>query len=460
MSFTSLQFPFFLALVLAGLALLKPGIRWVWLVAASCWFYMAFIPAYILILFLLIGIDYTAGLFIEASHGKKRAWWLWTSLAANVGLLASFKYLNFILENSSHLLSHLGADAIAWRFPWALPIGLSFHTFQSMAYTIEVYYGRQKAERHLGIYALYVLYFPQMVAGPIERPQNLLESFHRPVVMDWNKLAAGFRQIAWGFFKKVVVADRLADTVNAAYAANSKADGGTLLLATWFFAFQIYCDFSGYTDIARGLARCMGYELMLNFNRPYASRSPGEFWRRWHISLSSWFRDYLYIPLGQPERHVPHLSQLPHRLQRFGPLARGGLELHRLGSLARRIPRGLSAPWTGAGGLGHPLEETPAGVRHLPARVLCLGLLPGDQPDPRAGCRADHRQSILAWPIALRPVRDRSPLRHRLAGRAGIGAVPAVPGRRSMAPSSPGLGALERLVRVGRRDHHLREIRE
>lgn len=298
MSFVSLQFPIFFLIVCLVLGLLPKKARWAWLVAASCWFYMAFIPAYILILFVLIAVDYTAGIWIERSEGKKRKWILIGSLIANVGMLATFKYLNFALENMNELFHVAGLGELAWRFPLVLPIGLSFHTFQSMAYTIEVYKGRQKAERHLGIYSLYVLFFPQMVAGPIERPQNLLLHLKEPTGFTWIGLVDGMKLASWGFFKKVLVADRLAVYVDSVFSAPSAHSGWEVLLASWFFAFQIYCDFSGYTDIARGVSRVMGIRLMLNFNHPYVSRSPAEFWHRWHISLSSWFRDYLYFPLG------------------------------------------------------------------------------------------------------------------------------------------------------------------
>jgi alginate O-acetyltransferase complex protein AlgI len=298
MSFISLHFPVFFLVVCLVLGLVPGKVRWIWLVAASCWFYMAFIPAYILILFVLIGVDYTAGLWIENARGAKRKWILIGSLVANVGMLATFKYLNFALENANELFHATGLGSLAWRFPLVLPIGLSFHTFQSMAYTIEVYKGNQKAERHLGIYSLYVLFFPQMVAGPIERPQNLLVHLKEPARFTWTGVVDGLKLMAWGFFKKVLVADRLAAYVDAVFADPKGHSGWEVLIASYFFAFQIYCDFSGYTDIARGSARVMGFRLMLNFNHPYISRSPAEFWRRWHISLSSWFRDYLYFPLG------------------------------------------------------------------------------------------------------------------------------------------------------------------
>lgn len=298
MLFNSLTFLIFFPLVTAGYFLLPHRWRWAWLLAASCYFYMAFIPAYILILFVTITIDYIAGILIERAHGTRRTFILLASLAANVGMLAFFKYYNFLNANLAAL-----ADFLRWNYPIplldiVLPLGLSFHTFQSMSYTIEVYRGRWRAERHLGILALYVLFYPQLVAGPIERPYNLLDQFHIAHKFDYARVAAGLKLMAWGFFKKLVIADRLADFVNPIYNAPTQHPGAALALATLFFAYQIYCDFSGYSDIALGAAQVMGFRLMPNFNRPYAASSIAEFWRRWHISLSTWFRDYLYIPLG------------------------------------------------------------------------------------------------------------------------------------------------------------------
>jgi D-alanyl-lipoteichoic acid acyltransferase DltB (MBOAT superfamily) len=179
-----------------------------------------------------------------------------------------------------------------------LPIGLSFHVFQSLSYTIEVYRGNQAPERHLGIYAVYVMFWPQLVAGPIERPQNLLPQFHAVQAFDGDRAADGLRRMAWGYFKKVVVADRLALLVNPVFAHPEAYGGLTLVLAAALFSIQIYCDFSGYSDIAVGSAEVMGIRLMENFRRPYFARSIQAFWTRWHVSLSTWFRDYVYIPLG------------------------------------------------------------------------------------------------------------------------------------------------------------------
>lgn len=298
MLFNSFTFLIFFPVVVTIYFVLPHRFRWSWLLAASCYFYMAFIPVYILILFFTIAIDYVAGIVIENAEGKKRKLWLVASIFANVGVLAVFKYFNFFSANANAI-----AEVFHWPYDFPLlsiilPIGLSFHTFQAMSYTIEVYRGRQPAERHLGIYALYVMFYPQLVAGPIERPQNLLHQFYEKHAFEYERVVEGLRQMAWGLFMKVVIADRLARYVNVVYNEPTSFQGLTLVTATFFFAFQIYCDFAGYSHIAIGSARVMGFRLMRNFDRPYLSTSIGQFWSRWHISLSSWFRDYVYIPLG------------------------------------------------------------------------------------------------------------------------------------------------------------------
>lgn len=299
MLFNSFYFLLFFPAVTVLYFLLPHKWRWLHLLIASCLFYCAFIPVYILILFFTIIIDYIAGLYIETAEGKKRKQYLIVSIIANVGVLAVFKYCNFFLDNANQVLEalHIGTRPIP-LLDIILPIGLSFHTFQAMSYTIEVYRGNQKAEKHLGIYALYVMFYPQLVAGPIERPQNILHQFRERHYFDPGDMAKGLRLMLWGFFMKVVVADRLAQYVNAAYGNVTEHNGTTLLLATFLFSFQIYCDFAGYSYIAIGAARSMGFRLMTNFNRPYLATSVATFWKRWHISLSTWFRDYVYIPLG------------------------------------------------------------------------------------------------------------------------------------------------------------------
>jgi len=297
--FNSFSFVSFFGVVTLLFFVLPHSLRWLMLLLASCFFYMSFVPIYILILAVTIIIDYGAGIWIEDTFDpSKKKIFLALSIVSVCAVLFVFKYFNFFNANVAAL-----AAALHWNYPIealriALPIGLSFHTFQSLSYVIEVYRGRQKAEHHFGIYALYVMYFPQLVAGPIERPQNLLHQFHERKYFDLSRLQDGLSLALWGLFKKVVVADSLAIYVDTIYNNSSYHNGATLLVATYCFAFQIYCDFSGYSDIARGVSRVYGIELMKNFDAPYFSRSISEFWTRWHISLSTWFRDYVYIPLG------------------------------------------------------------------------------------------------------------------------------------------------------------------
>lgn len=298
MLFNSIQFVIFFIVVTTLYFLLPHKYRWALLLAASCYFYMAFLPIYILILGFTIVVDYFAGIYIEKAEGSRRKHWLIASIVANIGVLAVFKYYNFLNNNLTELLGIGGFINPIPALSILLPIGLSFHTFQAMSYTIEVYRGNQKAERNFGIYALYVMFYPQLVAGPIERPQNLIHQFYEKHYFDYTRVVEGLKLILWGFFMKLVVADRLAIYVNAVYNNPEQHGGKTLALATVFFAFQIYCDFAGYSNIAIGAARVMGFKLMTNFNRPYFSRSIAEFWKRWHISLSTWFKDYLYISLG------------------------------------------------------------------------------------------------------------------------------------------------------------------
>lgn len=298
MLFNSSEFVYFFVLVTGLYFILPHKARIFLLLLASCVFYMAFVPKYILILLFTIVLDYYAGIFIEKSEGRKRKMLLFVSILANLGVLGFFKYFNFFAENVNAI-----AELINWNYSISLlgiilPIGLSFHTFQAMSYTIEVYRGNQKAERNIFVYALYVLFFPQLVAGPIERPQNLLHQFYEKHQFNSERVTKGLMLMMWGFFKKIVIADRLALMVNPVFADVHSHSGPVLLLAAFMFMYQIYADFSGYSDIARGSAMVLGFKLMENFNRPFSSLSVGEFWRRWHISLSSWLRDYLYNPLA------------------------------------------------------------------------------------------------------------------------------------------------------------------
>ncbi len=298
MLFNSLQFVLFFIIVTTLYFSFKHKYRWILLLISSCYFYMAFVPVYILILLFTALIDYFAGIAIEKSDGSRKKFFLAITLAANIGVLGFFKYYNFLNENVAYVLGGFGIQERLPFLSFILPIGLSFHTFQAMSYTIEIYRGNFKAERRFGIYFLYEMFYPRLVAGPIERPQNLLHQFDEPHQFDLVRMGSGLQLMAWGLFKKLVIADRLAIIVNNVYEYPTNFEGVSLIIATIFFAFQVYCDFSGYTDIAIGAAEVMGFKLMTNFNRPYLSKSIAEFWQRWHISLSTWFRDYLYLPIA------------------------------------------------------------------------------------------------------------------------------------------------------------------
>ena len=291
MLFNSIEFIIFFPIVTLLYFLIPFKFRWLHLLIASCIFYMAAIPSYILVLFALIITDYFAGRKIESTSNKKL--WLIISIAANIGILGFFKYYNFFISNIN--------SATAANFSLlhvALPIGLSFHTFQSLSYTIEVYRGNQPAVKHFGYYALYVMFYPQLVAGPIERPNHMFPQLFEKHSFSSQNLYEGLRLMAWGFFKKIVIADRVGGYVDAVFNNPGQVNTVNIWVAVIFFSIQIYADFSGYSDIAVGAARCMGYQLMVNFNRPYFAKNIRDFWRKWHISLSSWFRDYVYIPLG------------------------------------------------------------------------------------------------------------------------------------------------------------------
>lgn len=298
MLFNSISFIIFLPIVLIVFFSIPHRYRWIFSLTASIVFYMFFVPIYVLILLLTIIVDFYAGIKIEETNGKSKIFFLWASVISTCLILFFFKYYNFFIANINDLAMLMGWNYSITMLEIILPIGLSFHTFQSLSYVIEVYRGNQKAERHFGIYALYVMYWPQLVAGPIERPQNLLHQFRKKQMFRFTNFYRGLRLVVLGFFMKLVVADRLAVYVNAVYGNPDFHSGKSIALAAVFFSFQIYCDFAGYSSIALGVSRMMGITLMTNFRRPYFSSSVGEFWRRWHISLSTWFKDYVYISLG------------------------------------------------------------------------------------------------------------------------------------------------------------------
>jgi alginate O-acetyltransferase complex protein AlgI len=297
MQFNSIEFFVFFPIVTALYFILPQRYRLLLLLIASSVFYIAFIPEYILVLLFTILVDYLAGILIEKNQtGKKK--YLILSIIITCLALIVFKYLNFLNSNVVSLAKLLHWNYSIKTLQIVLPLGLSFQRFQSLSYVIEVYRGRQKAERNFGIYALYVMFYPLVVSGPIERPYNLLHQFREEHPFDYKRVTDGLKLMAWGFFKKLVVADRLALFVNQVYNSPTSYDGLPLIISTIFFAFQIYCDFSGYSDIAIGAAQVMGFKVMENFNIPYAAKSIAEFWKRWHISLSTWLRDYLFLPIS------------------------------------------------------------------------------------------------------------------------------------------------------------------
>jgi len=270
---------------------------------------MAFVPKYILILFFLITLDYVLGILLEKEeNSRKRKLYLIFSIVSNIGLLFVFKYFNFFNENLT-LLAH----AIGWNYSLSnlsllLPLGLSFHTFQSLSYIIEVYRKKQKAERHFGIYALFVLFFPQLVAGPIERAHHMIHQFYEKHAFELSNILEGLKIIILGFFLKIVIADRASLIVDAFYKNPQNFTGPETAIALILFAFQLYGDFAGYTLIATGSAKMLGFELTINFRRPYFAKNISEFWQRWHISLSSWFRDYVYQPIILSRKRVSATS--------------------------------------------------------------------------------------------------------------------------------------------------------
>lgn len=314
MLFNSFEFLLFFPIVCLIYFLLgRNKYRNPFLLLASYYFYMNWKPVYAILILTSTILTYVCGLLVEkySDDCRKKKTFLVISLLLNFGILFIFKYLNFINESVFALLSSVG---LRWEVPnlnILLPVGISFYTFQAVGYSIDVYRGTIRAEKSFSTYALFVSFFPQLVAGPIERASNLLPQFHVEHKFDADDVTEGIKQMIWGFFMKLCVADILSSYVDAVYNNVANHNGTSMLLATFFFAFQIYCDFAGYSNIAIGAARVMGFRLMENFRQPYLSLSIKEFWRRWHISLSSWFTDYLYIPLGGNRvKYGRHLANL------------------------------------------------------------------------------------------------------------------------------------------------------
>ena len=305
MTFDSLAFLIFLPVVVTVHWLLPHRWRKYWLLAASYFFYMYWNPALIVLLLFSTVVDYCCSLVMERGDPRYRRFLLLVSIIVNLSLLFSFKYLNFFGETVNALCALAGISYRVPAFNLILPIGISFYTFQTMSYTIDVYRGKIRAERDFVAFALYVTFFPQLVAGPIERAGALLPQLKNERMLCREDLAAGFQLIVSGFFRKVVIADLCGSFVDRIYGSTDAVDGAAVTVATILFAVQIYCDFAGYSEIAAGSARLMGVRLMRNFDRPYLSGSIREFWRRWHISLSGWFTDYIYIPLGGSRKGLP-----------------------------------------------------------------------------------------------------------------------------------------------------------
>lgn len=299
MLFNSLEFAIFLPIVFVLYWALPHRFRWVILFIASYYFYMSWNAAYVVLILFTTIASYTAALLVEkAKTQKAKKWILACTLIICLGILVVFKYFNFFFDAITQAFRLFAIDMHPITLQLLLPVGISFYTFQTLSYTIDVYRGTVKAERHFGIYATFISFFPQLVAGPIERTENLLPQIREKHTFNYDQATYGLKMMAWGFFKKMIIADNLAVYVDKVYDNVYQYHGFALILATIFFAIQIYCDFSGYSDIARGTAKLFGIDLMDNFKSPYFATSIKEFWSRWHISLSTWFRDYVYIPLG------------------------------------------------------------------------------------------------------------------------------------------------------------------
>lgn len=306
MLFNSFKFIMFFILVVSFYFLLPHKYRWILLLGASYYFYMSWKPEYIILILISTWVSWYSSLLVEKAQNQRgKKFFLTACIAVNLGILLIFKYFNFFNDSLRAVFHHFALPYGVPNFTLLLPVGISFYTFQTLSYTIDVYRGTTKAEKHFGIYSLYVTFFPQLVAGPIERSERLLPQFYERHAFDYRRVTDGLKLMLWGYFKKVVVADRLAVIVNQVYNHPTQYQGLPFIIATIFFGFQIYGDFSGYSDIAVGAAQVMGFRLMENFKRPYFAKSIAEFWRRWHISLSTWFKDYFYVPMGGNRRGLP-----------------------------------------------------------------------------------------------------------------------------------------------------------
>lgn len=298
MLFNSLKFVLFFPCVTLGYFVLPPKVRNLWLLICSYLFYMCWNPRYALLMLASTAITWLAGIAMKNAAPKKKKQVLAAAVLLNLAILFVFKYAGFVLDNFNQIRHMLGMESIFTGFQLLLPVGISFYIFQAVGYAADVYRGEIEPETNFLRYALFVSFFPQLVAGPIERSRNMLPQFREVHRFDYGRFRTGLIQMLWGYIQKLVIADRLALLVDGVYSNLAAQGTVSLLLAVVFFAVQLYCDFSSYSDIAIGAARIMGFDLMRNFNSPYLALSLGEFWNRWHISLSTWLRDNVYIPLG------------------------------------------------------------------------------------------------------------------------------------------------------------------
>jgi len=300
MLFNSVDFLIFFPIVVLLYFIIPQKVRWIWLLVASYYFYMNWNAAYAILIFISTFVTWLSGLLLdkEDKSEKFKKAVVTASLVINLGILAFFKYALFAIGTVNAVLGKTGISFVVPTFDIILPVGISFYTFQALSYTMDVYRKEIKAEKNLFRYALFVSFFPQLVAGPIERSKNLLGQLQKPTKLEYDNFRRGLLYMGYGYFIKVVIADNVAVIVNGVYANPVSYPGVYLIVATVLFAIQIYGDFAGYSMISIGAARVLGFNLLENFNAPYMATSVADFWRRWHISLTSWFRDYLYIPLG------------------------------------------------------------------------------------------------------------------------------------------------------------------
>ena len=374
MKFNSFDYIFFFTAVAAVFFALPFRLRRVWLLGASLFFYMYWSPIFVLLIFYTTTIDY----FVtrRLSHVRDvaaRRGLLTLSYVTNFGALFVFKYYNFFMGSWGAVMQRVGVPFHAPFLDVILPVGISFYTFEAISYTTDVYHRKYPAERSYPRLLLFILFFPKLIAGPIERAWHLIPQFERRSVIEYARVREGLAKILWGLTKKLVVADRLGIYVDVIYNNVGRHGGGSYLVATVFFAFQIYCDFSAYSDIAIGSSQVMGFELLRNFRRPYFATSIGDFWRRWHISLSTWFRDYVYIPLGGNRHGFWRMNQNLFTVFLVSGIWHGARWTFVLWGLYHGVALLIETIWKRfVPALGAPAALRPWGQRLLTFPVACL----------------------------------------------------------------------------------------